>query len=57
MGSTDLSLVDLESYRSQGRGKSAGKYLRYYCPLHGSDKQRSLVLVKRKSDFPYLRYS
>ena len=41
-GQEQLSKTELESYRSQGTGKSAGKYLRYFCPIHGSDNQRSL---------------
>jgi len=43
-GPVRLSLWELESYRGQGRGKRAGKYLRYFCPIHGSDHQRSLAL-------------
>jgi hypothetical protein len=39
-----LSLLELESYLGQGRGKPSGKYLRYFCPIHGSDHQRSLSL-------------
>lgn len=39
-----LSLRELEAYRGQGSGKRAGRYLRYFCPLHGSDNQRSLSL-------------
>lgn len=37
-----LSQSELESYLNQGSGKQMGRYLRYYCPLHGSDNQRSL---------------
>jgi hypothetical protein len=40
---TKLSLSELESYRNQ-QGKPAGKYLRFYCPIHGGDHQRSLAL-------------
>ena len=40
----NLSRVELESYRGQGGGIRTGKYFRYYCPIHGSDKQRSLQL-------------
>lgn len=39
-----LSRFELESYRGQGHGAPAGKYLRYYCPIHGSDNQQSLSL-------------
>lgn len=41
-GQEKLSKAELEFYRGQGSGKSAGKYLRYFCPIHGSDNQRSL---------------
>jgi len=37
-----LSLRDLEAYRGQGPGKKYGNKLRFYCPIHGSDHQRSL---------------
>jgi hypothetical protein len=37
-----ISLKDLETYRNQGLGIRSGKYLRFYCPIHGSDHQRSL---------------
>ncbi len=43
-GQVNLTLADLEAYRGQGSGVRSGKYLRYYCPVHGSDKQRSLSL-------------
>lgn len=39
-----LSLAELEAYRGQGSGKSSGKYLRFYCPVHGSESQHSLML-------------
>ena len=39
-----LSLEEIESYRYQGSGKPSGKYLRYYCPIHGGYNQRSLSL-------------
>jgi len=44
----ELSMTEIESYinprtlMTQGSGKKSGKYLRFYCPIHGSDKQRSL---------------
>lgn len=44
----ELSIIEIESYINprtlapQGSGKKSGKYLRFYCPIHGSDKQRSL---------------
>ncbi len=43
-GQVNLTLADLEAYRGQGSGKRAGRYLRFYCPIHGSDHQRSLSL-------------
>jgi len=39
-----LTLLEIENYMGQGRGRPSGKYLRYFCPIHGSDKQRSLSL-------------
>ncbi len=39
-----LTLQEIEGYRGQGSGKPSGKYLRYYCPIHGGDNQRSLSL-------------
>jgi hypothetical protein len=43
-GQVSLTLADLEAYRGQGSGARSGKYLRYYCPIHGGDHQRSLSL-------------
>jgi hypothetical protein len=48
---TNLSLSELESYRNQGCGKFAGKSLRYYCPVHGGDHQRSLALNPETGHF------
>lgn len=39
-----LTLAELEAYRGQGAGKWSGGKLRYYCPIHGGDHQRSLAL-------------
>ena len=39
-----LTLQEIESYQDQGSGKQSGKYLRYFCPIHGGDNQRSLSL-------------
>jgi hypothetical protein len=39
-----LTLQEIESYQNQGSGKVSGKYIRYYCPIHGGDNQRSLSL-------------
>lgn len=39
---TRLSMDEIEKYHGGQRGKRAGKYLRFYCPLHGGDNQRSL---------------
>lgn len=38
-----LSMSELVGYRNQ-QGLPAGKYLRFYCPIHGGDHQRSLTL-------------
>lgn len=43
-GQVNLTLADIEAYRGQGSGARSGKYLRYYCPIHGGDHQRSLSL-------------
>lgn len=43
-GSVRLSLRDLESYRDQGGGWRSGRFLRFYCPIHKSDRQKSLSL-------------
>jgi len=43
-GRVSLTFADLEAYRGQGSGARSGKYLRYYCPIHGGDHQRSLSL-------------
>lgn len=37
----NLTLQDVEAYQNQGSGQKAGKYLRFYCPVHGGDNQRS----------------
>lgn len=37
-----LTLAEIEAYRGQGPGVPSGKYLRFFCPIHGSDNQRSL---------------
>lgn len=50
-GRVRLSLRELEAYRGQGSGKRAGKYLRFYCPIHGSDHQRSLSLDPETGHF------
>lgn len=39
-----LSLAELAAYRGQGAVKAAGGRVRYFCPIHGGDKQRSLAL-------------
>jgi hypothetical protein len=39
-----LTLPEIEGYRDQGSCKQSGKYLRYFCPIHGGDNQRSLSL-------------
>jgi DNA primase len=49
----NLTLADLESYRSQGSGRLCGRYLRYYCPIHKGDHQRSLSLDPETGRFFY----
>ena len=44
MGPTPLSMEDLKAYRNQGDGAYQGQYIRFYCPVHGGDNQRSLSL-------------
>lgn len=39
-----LSLAEIEAYNGQGPGKPSGGRLRYFCPIHGGDQQRSLAL-------------
>ena len=46
-----ISMADLEAYRGQGSGKARRGKLRFYCPLHGSDKQKSLVLRPSTGNF------
>ena len=36
-----ISLAEIEAYNGQGQGKLSGGKLRYYCPVHGGDNQRS----------------
>lgn len=48
---TKLSMSELESYHNQGSGLKAGKYLRFYCPIHGGDHQRSLSLDPETGHF------
>lgn len=50
-GPVRLSLWELESYRGQGMGKRAGRYLRFFCPIHGSDHQPSLSLDPETGHF------
>lgn len=50
-GQIKLSLAELESYKGQGSGKRTGKYLRYYCPIHGGDHQRSLQVNPETGHF------
>ncbi len=46
-----LSLREIENYRGQGSGKPSGKYLRFYCPVHGGDHQRSFQLNPETGHF------
>jgi hypothetical protein len=46
-----LSLAAIEAYRNQGSGKTCGKYRRYYCPIHGSNTQRSLQVNPETGHF------
>ena len=46
-----LSLAELEAYQGQGAGQRAGKHLRYFCPIHGGDNQRSLSLDPESGRF------
>lgn len=39
-----LTMAELQAYRNQGSGRPSGKHLRFYCPIHGGDHQRSLSL-------------
>jgi len=41
---TELTRADLEAYRSQGPGVSSGGELRFFCPIHEGDHQRSLAV-------------
>lgn len=50
-GQVRLTLSELEGYRGQGSGTRCGRYLRYFCPIHGSDKQRSLALNPETGHF------
>jgi DNA primase len=51
MTQTKLSLRELENYRNQYQGKPSGKYVRYYCPIHGGDNQRSLQVNPETGHF------
>lgn len=44
-----MSLAAIEGYR--GRGLPSGKYLRFFCPLHGGDQQRSFQLNPETGHF------
>ena len=44
MADTELTYPELTGYRNQGHGQRAGKRLRFYCPVHGGDNQRSFSL-------------
>jgi len=46
-----LSLAEIEAYNGQGPGKPSGGRLRYFCPIHGGDKQRSLALDLKTGRF------
>jgi DNA primase len=46
-----ITRAELEGYRHQGRGKRSGRYLRYFCPIHGSDHQRSFSLDPETGHF------
>lgn len=46
-----LSQAELERYRGQGPGIPSGRYIRYFCPLHGGDNQRSLSLDAETGSF------
>lgn len=45
-----LSLIELEAYHNQ-KGKQSGKYLRFFCPIHGGDHQRSFSLNPETGQF------
>lgn len=47
MDKDGLSLGELEAYRGQGHGQRSGNRLRFYCPIHGGDNQRSLSLDEK----------
>ena len=47
----ELSMADVRRYRSQGEGRVSGEFLRFYCPVHGSDKQLSLSVRKDNGYF------
>lgn len=49
--SVSLSERELRSYRQQGEGLRQGRFLRFYCPIHGSDHQRSLRLDPESGHF------
>lgn len=48
---TRLTMEEIKSYRGQGSGRRSGGYLRFYCPIHGSDNQHSLSLDPETGSF------
>lgn len=49
--STELSQSELDNYRGNQSPLNAGAFERYYCPIHGGDNQRSLVVRKETGGF------
>jgi hypothetical protein len=47
----NLTLHDVESFGNQGGGLKAGKYLRFFCPIHGGDNQRSFQVNPETGHF------
>lgn len=46
-----MTLAEIHSYRGQGEGLRAGAHLRFFCPIHGGDRQRSFKLNPETGHF------
>ena len=46
-----LSIREIERYRNQGNGIQTENHIRYFCPIHGGDNQRSLSVNPKTGRF------
>lgn len=45
----DITWSEIERYKNQGRGKNVRSKIRLFCPIHGGDNQRSLVVYPERN--------